>query len=67
MQPTKDEILTLYFKLFDYLPINWEDKESIKQFKSVSDTYSKKYGRLTYEEQGWISEEIKIKYLLTAI
>lgn len=63
--PSQEEVLNLYFELFDYLPVNWEDKESVKQFKLVSDTYSKKYGKLTFEKQGWISEEIKIKYLLT--
>lgn len=59
--PSKEEVLNLYYELFRFIPVNWNDKESIKQFKLASDKYSKMYSRLDHTDQGWISEQLDIQ------
>lgn len=55
-----DEFVDLYFDLIKYC----EDKESFDQkvFKKKQDFYSKKYSRLEQDEQGYITEQIYLKY-----
>lgn len=40
------------------MPVNWNDKESIKLFKIECERYSKPWDKLSYEEQGWVCEQI---------
>jgi len=55
---SKEEILDLLLSICsDNIPVNWNDKTSIKSFKEKSDSYAKFFNKLNYEEQGWITEQ----------
>ena len=40
------------------MPVNWQNKESIKLFKLACEHYSKSWEKLDYEQQGWVCEQI---------
>jgi hypothetical protein len=55
-----DELVDLYFDLLEYCGA----KENFlqKEFKKKLDFYSKKYSRLEQDEQGYIAEQINVRY-----
>ena len=56
----KEQVLVNWFDIFKYIPVNWKDKISIQNFKSASERYSKSWDKLPYDQQGWVSEQIRI-------
>jgi len=54
----KEQVLTNWYEISKSMPVDWRDKESIKQFKQACERYSKPWDKLDYEEQGWVSEQI---------
>ena len=55
---SRDQILKNWWEISKSMPVNWQDKESIKRFKQACELYSKNWDKLDYEEQGWVSEQI---------
>lgn len=56
--PSREYVLTLWFELQTKVPVDWNDKQSIVSFKNTMDSYSKSWSRLSWADQGWISEQI---------
>jgi len=56
--PSKEDILKNWYEISKFIPVNWNDKESIKSFKQACERYSKPWDKLDYEAQGWVSEQI---------
>jgi hypothetical protein len=57
------QVVDLYCKVLDTIPVDWNNKTSIKQFKNASDLYSKQWSRLNYEGQGLVCEIITTKLM----
>lgn len=57
------QVVDLYYKVLDTIPVDWNNNVSIKQFKAASDLYSKRWARLNYEEQGLVCEIITTKLM----
>ena len=49
----------MWFELQTKVPVDWTDKQSIKDFRITVDSYSKSWSRLSWSDQGWISERIE--------
>lgn len=58
MMQTKEQVLSQWFGLYDLIPVDWNNKESISSFKNASNFYSKSWSKLSYSDQGWVSEQI---------
>lgn len=54
----REEVLKLWFKIHDHLPVDWHNKQSIKTFSAASDFYAKSWLRLDNADQGWVCEQI---------
>jgi len=48
----------MWFELQAKVPVDWTVYQSIKDFKTAADSYSKSWSRLSWSDQGWISERI---------
>ena len=58
---TKEEVLDLLWEIYFYMvPVDWDNKYSVKNFKDKSDAYAKIYNKLSNEEQGWVTEQFNI-------
>lgn len=57
---SKEQVLDNWYEIFKYIPVDWNKKESINSFKTASEKYSKPWDRLSYEQQGWVSEQISL-------
>jgi len=58
--PSKELVLNYWFDLQTFIPVNWNDKHSIKAFQNAQDKYAKTWSKLSYEDQGWVCEHISI-------
>ena len=52
------EVLDLWDQLKLTIPVDWQDQSMIKRFKIAADSYAKAYSRLSWADQGRVSEEI---------
>jgi hypothetical protein len=58
--PSREDVLALHRGLTAHLPVDWDDPQSVKAFKNALDRYGKSYGRLDWDDQGWVSEQISL-------
>ena len=56
------EVLDLHQEIHRHMPVNWNDKASIKSFKEACDAYAKAYNRLSWADQGLVSELISNRW-----
>jgi hypothetical protein len=52
------QVLDLHQTIHQYMPVDWKDKASIKSFREACDAYAKAYNRLSWADQGLVSELI---------
>lgn len=58
----KHGVLELWHKINQFIPVNWDDKSSVNDFKKAVDYYAKSWSKLKSEEQGWVCEMISNQY-----
>ena len=56
--PSREDVLNLFRDIAHHIPVDWSNPSSVKAFKNASDAYAKAYGRLSWEDQGWVGERI---------
>jgi hypothetical protein len=56
--PSAKVVLTYWYDIRKTIPVDWNNKESIKRFREASDKYAKTWSKLSSEDQGLVCEYI---------
>ena len=65
--PSKEQVLVYWNSLYKLSPVDWNNKDKVKEFRLSLDLYSKSWSKLRYDEQGWVCEKINDYFSLCKV